>query len=132
MKEYEIGLYEFPGGLVVANKKSYVNRDYENLALITEAGNIRWYVKSNILPADVMEIINHHATSRRAAFTEKLDQDISNFKKLRFESQGVWALYSKMLDKLSLTEYLKYIGEKKERSFDENIEILREKYIERS
>ena len=103
MEKFELWMGYFPGCIVVANKAIHENGDYKEVARITYAGNIKYYVNKYTIPADALEKIEKTAKEERAKFDEWLDREIE----LR---PGY--IYEKMLDSLSAGELFEHLDAK--------------------
>lgn len=103
MSNFELWIGYFPGCIVVANKAVHENGDYKDIARITYAGNIKYYVNKHTIPADALEKIEKIAKEERAKFDEWLDREIEH-------RPGY--IYEKMLDSLSWDELKAHLDAK--------------------
>lgn len=95
MEKFELWMGYFPGCVVVCNKAARENNDYKEVARISYAGNIKYYVQKWYIPADALQKIEETAKGERAKFDEWLDLEI----KCRPRH-----IYEKMLDSFTWDE----------------------------
>lgn len=103
MSNFELWIGYFPGCIVVCNKLEVEHGDYKQVARITYAGNIKYYVQKWEIPADALEKIENIAREERKKFDEWLDREIK---------YRPGYIYEKMLDSLSAGELLEHLDAK--------------------
>jgi len=95
MKKFEIRFFYTGNVCTASNISRTVSGDYEKIAFISEAGNIRWYVPVSSVPGDALLQIEHTASTHEANFKRRMDRERG------FDPYG---LLEKMLDRLSPAE----------------------------
>ncbi len=65
-------------GATVCNSAVYENGDYKTIAHISNAGNIKLYVKPGYIPEDAMEEIKKTAADHRKKTEERLALELSS------------------------------------------------------
>lgn len=101
-------------GTTVCNSAVMENGDYKNIAHISPAGNITFYVHESYIPAEDMTKIRNIAKSD----AEKFRHD--------FEMQDELTQYSRILDSFTTSMFLEATNDK--RPLSEKLLELREKY----
>lgn len=66
-------------GATVCNSAVYENGDYKTIAHISNAGNIKLYVKPDYIPEDAMEKIKKTAANHRKKTEERLTLELSSY-----------------------------------------------------
>ena len=122
MEKFELWMGYFPGCIVVCNKAARENNDYKEVARISYAGNIKYYVQKWYIPADALQKIEETAKGERAKFDEWLDREIK---------YRPGYIYEKMLDVLTAGELLEHL-DAKVKGLRECIDRLRPLYTAKS
>lgn len=122
MEKFELWMGYFPGCIVVCNKAARENNDYKEVARISYAGNIKYYVQKWYIPADALQKIEETAKGERAKFDEWLDREIK---------YRPGYIYEKMLDALTAWELLEHL-DAKVKGLRECIDRLRPLYTAKS
>ena len=65
-------------GATVCNSAVYENGDYKTIAHISNAGNIKLYVKPGYIPEDAMEKIKETAADHRKKTEDRLNLELSS------------------------------------------------------
>lgn len=115
MEKFELWLGCFGNGLTVCNKAVEVNGDYKTVAHISNAGNIKLYVKESYIPREDMERIKEVAENNRKNFIAKLKADIKSNPSM---------VYRKMLEEISTAEFVEFTKKSDGLSIAEKIKIL--------
>ena len=110
-------------GTTLCNKAVYENRDYKTIGHISNAGNIKLYVKPDYIPLKDMERIQNAAANARNDFLVRLDAEI-RYRPL--------VIYERMLDTLTTSEFLDFLKAHKDEEIAEKICALIPLYLERS
>ena len=114
-EKFELWLGCFGNGLTVCNKAVEVNGDYKTVAHISNAGNIKLYVKESYIPREDMERIKEVAENNKKSFIEKLKADIKS---------NPSRVYRKMLEEISTAEFVEFTKRSNSLSIAEKIKIL--------
>lgn len=114
-EKFELWLGCFGNGITVCNKAVEVNGDYKTVAHISNAGNIKLYVKENYIPREDMKHIEEVAENNKKSFIEKLKADIK---------VNPSRVYRKMLEELSAAEFYEFTKKSGDLSIAEKIKIL--------
>lgn len=114
-EKFELWLGCFGNGLTVCNKAVEVNGDYKTVAHISNAGNIKLYVKESYIPREDMERIKEVAENNKKSFIEKLKADIK---------ANPSRVYRKMLEEISTAEFVEFTKKSNGLSIAEKIKIL--------
>ena len=115
MEKFELWLGCFGNCLTVCNKAVEVNGDYKTVAHISNAGNIKLYVKESYIPREDMERIKEVAENSRKDFVAKLKADIK---------ANPSRVYRKMLEEISTAEFVEFTKKSNGLSIAEKIKIL--------
>lgn len=123
MEKFELWLGCFGNGLTVCNKAVEVNGDYKTVAHISNAGNIKLYVKESYIPREDMERIKEVAENNRKNFIAKLKADIKSNPSM---------VYRKMLEEISTAEFVEFTKRSNGLSIAEKIKILIPIYLKKN
>ena len=119
-KNFELWMGCFGNGIVVCNKAVEENGDYKHICHVSNAGNIKFYVKENYIPQEDMIRIKHIAEERRKNFIEQL--------KLELKHNPV-KVYGKMYEELSMCDTIKFYKDSEGMSIAEKIKLLIPLYL---
>ena len=123
MGNFELFMGYLGNGCTVCNKAVYEHGDYKTIAHISNAGNIKLYVKPDYIPADAMKSIENTARNHREKTIKYLDLELSSL-------QG----YSRILDRIC--DYTPYsvwhnlFDDLKNLKQSEKNELLKKIYLE--
>lgn len=123
MEKFELWLGCFGNGLTVCNKAVEVNGDYKTVAHISNAGNIKLYVKESYIPREDMKRIEELAENNRKSFIAKLKADIKTNPSM---------VYRKMLEELSASEFCEFTKKSDGLSIADKIKILIPIYLKKN
>lgn len=123
MEKFELWLGCFGNGLTVCNKAVEVNGDYKTVAHISNAGNIKFYVKESYIPREDMERIKEVAENNKKSFIEKLKADIKVNPSM---------VYRKMLEELSASEFCEFTKKSDSLGIADKIKILIPMYLKKN
>lgn len=123
MEKFELWLGCFGNGLTVCNKAVEVNGDYKTVAHISNAGNIKLYVKESYIPREDMERIKEVAENNKKNFITKLKADIKANPSM---------VYRKMLEGISTAEFCEFTKKGNDLSIAEKIKILLPIYLKKN
>lgn len=110
--KFELFMGCLGNGTTVCNKAICKNGDYEMVAHISEAGNIKLYVKESYIPAEDMQKIKNAAEKQRMNFVK------------HFESMSELQQYRVILDNMPLNKLIELIKPNVE--LKEKIEKMKE------
>ena len=108
---FDIMFCSLGNGLTVCNRAATEHGDYKNIAHISRAGNIAWFIPVNKIPGDALLQIEHHAHAME-----------SNFK-AEFNALPVLKQYEFLLDRAPAPVLLECLG-MKEATINEKIAFL--------
>ncbi len=126
MAKFELWMGYFGNGLLVCNKAVMEYGDYKEIAYISPAGNIVYYVSDEYIPAEDKAKIENTASGYREEFEKQLDAEIS---------QHPAQIYAKMLDRMSYTDLRNFLDDCKKLGIEgcaEKARALRSLYLARS
>lgn len=110
--KFELFMGCLGNGTTVCNKAICKNGDYEMVAHISDAGNIKLYVKESYVPAEDMRKIKNVAKKQRMDFVK------------HFESMSELQQYRVILDNIPLNKLIELIKSKDE--LKEKVEKMKE------
>ena len=122
-KQFELFMCCLGNGTTLCNKAVYENRDYKTIGHISNAGNVKLYVKPDYIPLKDMERIQNAAANARNDFLVRLDAEI------RYRPH---VIYERMLDALTTSEFLDFLKAHKDEEIAEKMCALIPLYLERS
>ncbi len=118
MKNFELFMGELGNGVSVCNKAVMEHGDYQQIAHISPAGNIKWYIPVSSVPGPVLLRIEHTAEAMYHKFKTALERDLSADKT---------RTYFRMLNALSVSELVDFItavnGEPEENKLEKLITL---------
>lgn len=123
MANFELFMGCLGNGLTVCNKAVMEHGDYKQIAHISPAGNIKWYIPVSSVPGPDLLRIEHTADAMYHNFKSALDRDISADKA---------RTYFRMLNALSVAELLDFTNATHGESDDTKIEKLKTLYLARA
>ena len=100
--KFELFMGCLGNGTTVCNKAICKNGDYEMVAHISDAGNIKLYVKESYIPAEDMRKIKNVAKKQRMDFIK------------RFENLPEIQQYKIILDNISFDKFAEFVKPKDE------------------
>lgn len=122
-KMFKLWIGCFGNGLTVCNEAVEVNGDYKTVAHISNAGNIKLYVKESYIPREDMEWIKEVAQNNKKNFIAKLKADIKANPSM---------IYRKMLEELSTAEFCEFTKKSDGLSIADKIKILIPIYLNKN
>lgn len=123
MEKFELFMGSLGNGLTVCNKAVMEHGDYKQIAHISPAGNIKWYIPIKSVPGDALLRIEHTADAMCHNFKSALERDLSADKA---------RTYFRMLNALSVSELLTFMNTTKEEPEDSKVEKLKALYLARA
>lgn len=123
MEKFELFMGCLGNGLTVCNKAVEEHGDYKQIAHISPAGNIKWYIPVESVPGDVLLRIEHAADAMYHNFKSSLERDISADKA---------RTYFRMLNALSVSELLTFMNTTHGEPEDSKVEKLKALYLQRA
>lgn len=101
MKKFEFWAGSFGNGVTICNKAVEKNGEYKTVAHISDAGNVKLYVKAGYIPAADMDKITAWAAEMRENF------------KTRFEKLPEILQYEKILNAVSISKMVEFASDKR-------------------
>lgn len=123
MKPFELFMGCLGNGLTVCNKAVMEHNDYKQIAHISPAGNIKWYIPVSSVPGPDLLRIEHTADAMYHNFKSALERDLAADKS---------RTYFRMLNALSVPELLDFTNATHGESDDIKIENLKALYLARA
>lgn len=123
MANFELFMGCLGNGLTVCNKAVMEHGDYKQIAHISPAGNIKWYIPVSSVPGPDLLRIEHTADTMRENFKQALECDIQANKA---------RAYFRMLNALSVPELLDFTNATHGESDDSKVEKLKTLYLARA
>ena len=123
MSKFELFMGSLGNGLTVCNKAVMEHGDYKQIAHISPAGNIKWYIPVESVPGDALLRIEHTADAMYHNFKSALERDISADK---------GRTYFRMLNALSVSELLTFMNATYGEPEDSKVEKLKALYLQRA
>ncbi len=77
MKNFELFMGYLGNGLTVCNKAVMEHGDYKQIAHISPAGNIKWYIPVSSVPGPDLLRIEHTADCMYQNFKQAMEQDFA-------------------------------------------------------
>lgn len=131
MKKFELFAGLFPGGTIYANKAIKENGDYKNLALVSPAGNIRFYCSPETIPAEALEKIKSTAERNEAETRARLDRELTapGIYEGQTERHAAGIVY-RIADRLPLEAASAFLDSLKDAPAAEKNKLIIDKYCE--
>lgn len=123
MAKFELFMGCLGNGLTVCNKAVMEHGDYKQIAHVSPAGNIKWYVPVESVPGDALFLIEHTADTMYHNFKTALERDLSADKA---------RIYFRMLNALSVSELLTFMNTTHGEPEDSKVEKLKALYLQRA
>lgn len=77
MKDIDLFIGVYPGGTVFCDKNHYKNGDYKELAFVRTYGQIKYSVKPEALPAEIIAAIENESRQYKAKFEKRVYQNMA-------------------------------------------------------
>ena len=119
---FELFMCCLGNGTTLCNKAVTECGDYKTIGHISNAGNVKLYVKPDYIPEKDMQTIRRVATQDRNRFIDRLELELRH---------NPGAVYEQMLDCLTTAEFLEHTS-KRGRGLENAIRSLMPVFIERS
>ena len=123
MAKFELFMGCLGNGLTVCNKAVMEHGDYKQIAHISPAGNIKWYIPVEFVPGYALLRIEHTADTMYHNFKSALERDIAANRE---------RMYFRMLMALSVSELLTFLNTTTEEPEDSKVEKLKSMYLARA
>ena len=123
MKNFELFMGCLGNGLTICNKAVMEHNDYKQIAHISPAGNIKWYIPVESVPGDALLRIEHTADAMYHNFKSALERDIAANRE---------RMYFRMLNALSVPELLDFMNTTHGEPEDSKVEKLKALYLARA
>ena len=115
-RNFELFMCCLGNGITVCNKAIMEHGDYKHIAHISNSGKIKYYVSEGYIPVEDMQRIEQTAAEQRQEF-------ITRWNKLT-----VIQKYEKLLDRLTISEFVEATKDKKN-TLTDKVKYLEEKYL---
>lgn len=123
MANFELFMGCLGNGLTICNKAVMEHGDYKQIAHISPAGNIKWYVPVGYVPGPDLLRIEHTADAMYHNFKSALERDLAADKS---------RTYFRMLNALSVSELLDFMNTTHGEPEDSKVEKLKALYLQRA
>lgn len=120
MANFELFMGELGNGLTVCNKAVEEHGDYKQIAHISPAGNIKWYIPVETIPGPALLRIEHTADCMYQNFKQAMEQDFAADR---------MRTYFRILDCLNTQQFLDFICDVKNDTQETKIEKLKALYL---
>lgn len=120
MANFELFMGELGNGLTVCNKAVEEHGDYKQIAHISPAGNIKWYVPIGYVPGPALLRIEHVADAMYHNYKDALERDIA---------ADMPRMYYRMLDVLPTSALLDFLKDAKTDTLPDKVEKLKTIYL---
>ena len=120
MKKFELFMCCLGNGLTVCNKAIEKNGEYQHIAHISNAGNIKWHIPVSSVPGPDLLRIEHTADVMYENFKQAMERDLSADRT---------RAYSRMLDALPYSAYMQFIHDTDGWSDEKKVEHLKTLYL---
>ena len=120
MAYFELFMGCLGNGLTVCNKAVEEHGDYQQIAHISPAGNIKWYIPVSSVPVPALLRIEHTADAMYHNFKSDLERDLAADRD---------RTYFRMLEELPARVFREF-SETRHESDDQEIEALKKLYLQ--
>lgn len=124
MANFELFMGCLGNGLTVCNKAVMKQNDYKQIAHISPAGNIKWYIPVSSVPGPALLRIEHTADAMYHNFKSALERDLA-----ADDEHMIWRTYWRMMDALPYDAMRKFVEETKTAAMPDKIEKLKDLYL---
>lgn len=124
MKPFELFMGCLGNGLTVCNKAVMEQNDYKQIAHISPAGNIKWYIPVSSVPGPALLRIEHTADAMYHNFKSALERELA-----ADDERMIWRTYWRMMDALPYDAMRKFVEETKTAAMPDKIEKLKALYL---
>ena len=124
MANFELFMGCLGNGLTVCNKAVEEHGDYKQIAHISPAGNIKWYIPVESVPGPDLLRIEHTADSMYHNFKSALERELATD-----DERMIWRTYWRMMDALPYDAMRKFVEETKTAAMPDKIEKLKALYL---
>ena len=128
-KKFELFIGYLGNGATVCNKAVCENGDYKQIAHISEAGNIKYYVPVDYIPGDALLRIEHLADTHRENTKQRLDRELTATQKWQ-RNHSFSRILEEVLDCLPFSQTHDFITAVYATSGEKQNDMLIEKYLE--
>ena len=125
MAKFELFMGSLGNGLTVCNKTVMEHGDYKQIAHISPAGNIKWYIPVESVPGDALLRIEHTADAMYHNFKSDLERELRSD-----DERLIWKTYWRMLDALPYDVLRGFIDETKSATMADKVEKLKALYLQ--
>ena len=127
MKNFELFMGELGNGLTVCNKAVEEHGDYKQIAHISPAGNIKWYIPVSSVPGPDLLRIEHTADAMYHNFKSALERELA-----ADDERMIWRTYWRMMDALPYDVMRRFNDETKNAAMPDKVEKLKALYLQRA
>jgi len=124
MENFELFMGELGNGLTVCNKAVMEHGDYKQIAHISPAGNIKWYVPCGYVPGPALLRIEHTADAMYHNFKSALERELA-----ADDERMIWRTYWRMMDALPYDVMRRFNDETKNAAMPDKVEKLKALYL---
>lgn len=124
MKNFELFMGCLGNGLTICNKAVMEHGDYKQIAHISTAGNIKWYIPVSSVPDPDLLRIEHTADAMYHNFKSALERELA-----ADDERMIWRTYWRMMDALPYDAMRKFVEETKTAAMPDKIEKLKALYL---
>ena len=129
MKEkFELFIGYLGNGATVCNKAVYSNGDYKTIAHISNAGNIKLYVKPDYIPAAAMARIEKIAADHKNKTIEFINNELTDTKYHSF-NDGYFYLLEQIDRYTSYSDVEKLLKDLRGKTNPEKADLIKEYYL---
>ena len=121
MKNFELFMGCLGNGVTVCNKAVMEHGDYKQIAHISNAGNIKFYVPASTIPGPDLLRIEHTANAMYENVKQAIERDLAADRA---------RMYFRMLDALPYFVYKRFADETQDEFDETKIEKLKTLYME--
>lgn len=121
MKDFELFMCCLGNGLTVCNKAVEEHGEYQHIAHISNAGNIKFHVPVTSIPGPALLRIEHTSDVMYENFKQAMERDLSADRA---------RTYFRMLDALPYTVFMQFLHDTEGESDEAKIERLKKLYLE--
>ena len=127
MTNFELFMGCLGHGLTVCNKAVEEHGDYKQIAHISPAGNIKWYIPVSSVPGPDLLRIEHAADAMYHNFKSDLDRELA-----ADDERMIWRTYWRMMDALPYDVMRRFNDETKNAAMPDKVEKLKALYLQRA
>ena len=124
MANFELFMGCLGNGLTMCNKAVMEHNDYKQIAHISPAGNIKWYIPVSSVPGPDLLRIEHTADAMYHNFKSALERELA-----ADDERMIWRTYWRMMDALPYDVMRRFNDETKNAAMPDKVEKLKALYL---